>query len=164
MGEIERHDQWTEKEDQYVVRTVIDYIRTGKTQLEAFATSGERIGRTASAVGYRWNTVLRRNNEKAFREARKDRLMLKRNKEKEVVVADDSMVLSDFRNFEQRVRLLISRNKWMERELKELRQENDEVKQQLQDLTDFAAILTKLTDERSKGEPRHERLYPQPSD
>lgn len=54
-----RLNGWTPEEDTLLAETVIKYIRTGKTQLEAFDVIGKRLRRTSSAVGFRWNGFVR---------------------------------------------------------------------------------------------------------
>lgn len=68
-----RQDSWTEDEDQLLAQTVLDYIRKGKTQLEAFKDVGERLSRTGAACGFRWNATIRKLYEKEIEEAKQQR-------------------------------------------------------------------------------------------
>lgn len=69
---MSRIDEWTHEQDAILAETVITYVRTGRTQLEAFATAGESLNRTSGACGFRWNSVVRNNYKKHLMEARKE--------------------------------------------------------------------------------------------
>ena len=56
---------------------VLDNVAEGKTQLSAFYRAGKELGRTAEACGYRWNSILRKQHQKEFTEARKAYLKVK---------------------------------------------------------------------------------------
>lgn len=148
MGEVERTDGWTEREDRITTKIVLDFIRTGRTQLEAFDLAGDQIGRTQGAVGYRWNAVLRKENIDKVKIAKRERLALKRNKHP----ATTSTLLSDLGAMETRLRSLISSQKWTEQEIRRLKAENQELKQQLIYLEDFARILNRMNEIHAKGE------------
>ncbi|WP_336775324.1 hypothetical protein [Paenibacillus sp. MMO-58] len=72
-----RKDIWTPDEDQTLASIVLSYIRDGKTQLNAFKTVGENIGRTAAACGFRWNGDVRKRFEESINEAKRERLKKK---------------------------------------------------------------------------------------
>lgn len=55
-----RSDAWTENEDNLLAQTVLQHIREGDTQLNAFEIVGEKLNRTAAACGFRWNSNLRK--------------------------------------------------------------------------------------------------------
>jgi prespore-specific regulator len=71
-----REDAWTREQDNLLADVVIDYIRNGKKQIDAFEVVGDELFRTAAACGYRWNAMLRHKYTTAIREAKKDRLIL----------------------------------------------------------------------------------------
>ncbi|MDF2963448.1 MAG: precorrin-3B C17-methyltransferase, partial [Paenibacillus sp.] len=56
------------------------HIREGSTQLSAFEEVGEKIGRTAAACGFRWNSYVRKKYEAAIQIAKSQRQ--KRNQQK----------------------------------------------------------------------------------
>lgn len=70
MSVVVRDNSWTDDEDVVVAETVLRYIREGNTQLQAFADAGEKLGRTASACGFRWNSFLRANYQSAIQTAK----------------------------------------------------------------------------------------------
>jgi prespore-specific regulator len=69
----QRIDTWTEQENQLLVNTLLNYVRDGKTQLQAFEDVGEKIDRSACACGFRWNKYLRQNYTQALKHARRIR-------------------------------------------------------------------------------------------
>ncbi|MBE3563530.1 MAG: RsfA family transcriptional regulator [Hydrogenibacillus schlegelii] len=58
-----RQDAWREDEDLLLAETVLRHIREGSTQLRAFEEVAEKLGRTAAACGFRWNSVVRKHYE-----------------------------------------------------------------------------------------------------
>ncbi|MGD6876153.1 hypothetical protein [Bacillus infantis] len=57
-----RADAWSKEEDTILADTILSYIREGRTQLQAFEDVSRRIGRTASACGFRWNSEIRKQH------------------------------------------------------------------------------------------------------
>lgn len=68
-----RQDAWTEENDLLLAETVLRHVREGSTQLNAFEEVGDKLNRTASACGFRWNAVVRDQYEKALDLAKKQR-------------------------------------------------------------------------------------------
>ena len=78
-----RQDAWTADDDLILAEVTLRHIREGSTQLQAFEEVGERIGRTAAACGFRWNSCVRKNYEAAIQLAkaqRQQRAQLKKKK------------------------------------------------------------------------------------
>ncbi|MFD2672336.1 RsfA family transcriptional regulator [Marinicrinis sediminis] len=75
-----RQDAWTPDDDLILAEVTLRHIREGGTQLAAFEEVGERIGRTAAACGFRWNSCVRKKYEAAIQIAKAQRQ--KRNKQK----------------------------------------------------------------------------------
>lgn len=75
-----RQDAWTPDDDLILAEVTLRQIREGGTQLAAFEEVGERIGRTAAACGFRWNSCVRKKYEAAIQIAKAQRQ--KRNKQK----------------------------------------------------------------------------------
>ena len=76
-----RMDEWTGKDDEILAEIVLKHIREGSTQLKAFDEAADVLERTASAVGFRWNSTLRHSFINAFNHAMKQRRELKKNKQ-----------------------------------------------------------------------------------
>lgn len=68
-----RQDAWTMEEDQLLAETVLQYIKNGNTQLEAFKNVAEKLIRTPAACGFRWNATIRKQYETAIKEAKEVR-------------------------------------------------------------------------------------------
>jgi prespore-specific regulator len=69
----QRVDTWTEQENLLLVNTLLDYVRNGKTQLQAFEDVGDKVDRSAVACGFRWNKYLRPHYTEELRIARRIR-------------------------------------------------------------------------------------------
>lgn len=72
-----RQDGWTEDEDVILANVVLEYIRTGKTQLDAFKDVAKKLSRTPAACGFRWNATVRKRYEDEINEAKKERKTFK---------------------------------------------------------------------------------------
>lgn len=68
-----RQDAWSEEDDLMLAEVTLRHIREGSTQLAAFEEVGERIGRTAAACGFRWNSFVRKKYEAAIQIAKAQR-------------------------------------------------------------------------------------------
>jgi prespore-specific regulator len=68
-----RQDAWSADDDLILAEVTLRHIREGSTQLTAFEEVGERIGRTAAACGFRWNSFVRKNYEAAIQLAKAQR-------------------------------------------------------------------------------------------
>lgn len=61
-----RQDAWSAEDDLILAEVTLRHIREGSTQLTAFEEVGERIGRTAAACGFRWNSCVRKKYDAAI--------------------------------------------------------------------------------------------------
>lgn len=68
-----RQDAWTPDDDLLLAEVTLRYIREGETQLRAFEEVAEKLGRTAAACGFRWNSTVRENYEAAIAMAKAHR-------------------------------------------------------------------------------------------
>lgn len=68
-----RQDAWSEEDDLYLAEVTLKHISEGSTQLVAFEEVGEKIGRTAAACGFRWNSFVRKKFEAAIQIAKSQR-------------------------------------------------------------------------------------------
>lgn len=68
-----RKDNWTNEEDILLANTVLDCIKSGKTQLLAFQEVGDRLNRSPSACGFRWNSFVRKYYKEEINLAKKCR-------------------------------------------------------------------------------------------
>lgn len=130
MMSKKRHDSWTSDEDGLLVETILHYIRSGKTQLEAFKEAAEKLSRTPAACGFRWNSSLRKNYLKEIEAAKESRKQIK--PEKKVEKQN-----KDLFSIEQAISLLkeVKENaaydkdlSILQKELERLREENESLK------------------------------------
>ncbi|SEN63862.1 transcription factor, RsfA family [Amphibacillus marinus] len=70
---VNRQDAWTQEEDQLLAGTVIDYIKSGRTQLESFKEVARKLNRTPAACGFRWNATIRKHHNEAIQTAKQSR-------------------------------------------------------------------------------------------
>ncbi|MEY4480597.1 MAG: hypothetical protein RLZZ267_1275 [Bacillota bacterium] len=68
-----RQDAWTEDDDLILAEVTMRNIREGGTQLNAFEEVATRIGRTAAACGFRWNSCVRKKYEAGIQIAKAQR-------------------------------------------------------------------------------------------
>jgi prespore-specific regulator len=68
-----RQDAWTENDDLLLAEVTLRCICNGSTQLAAFEEVGNKLGRTAAACGFRWNSFLRKQYETAMQLAKEQR-------------------------------------------------------------------------------------------
>ncbi len=73
-----RQDAWTEDDDLVLAEVTLRHIREGGTQLAAFEEVGQRLGRTAAACGFRWNSTVRKRYDAAISIAKGQRQQLKK--------------------------------------------------------------------------------------
>ncbi|MDY0396292.1 RsfA family transcriptional regulator [Virgibacillus halophilus] len=88
-----RQDAWSKEEDAVLTNTVLEYIRIGNTQLEAFKKVASELSRTPAACGFRWNATLRKECAEAIQDAKEDRK--KGNKPREPLSGLPEKVASD---------------------------------------------------------------------
>lgn len=72
-----RQDAWSDDDDLLLAEVTLRHIREGSTQLTAFEEVGQRLGRTAAACGFRWNSLIRKKYESAIQIAKAQRQQLK---------------------------------------------------------------------------------------
>ncbi|HEX7056050.1 MAG TPA: RsfA family transcriptional regulator [Bacilli bacterium] len=87
-----RQDAWTSDDDLILAEVTLRHIREGSTQLKAFEEVGERIGRTAAACGFRWNSCVRKKYDPAIQIAKSQRQKLGRQKKKSGDLQQSAMI------------------------------------------------------------------------
>ncbi|MED2737866.1 hypothetical protein [Bacillus toyonensis] len=55
---------WTDEQDSLLKEVVLEAMRNGTTQLEAFEIVAEQTNRTPGSVGFRWNNTVRKTASK----------------------------------------------------------------------------------------------------
>lgn len=75
-----RQDAWTTEDDFSLAEVTLRHIREGGTQLSAFEEVAEKMGRTAAACGFRWNSYVRKKYVQAIAIAKAQRQKNKLNR------------------------------------------------------------------------------------
>ncbi|PFZ88950.1 RsfA family transcriptional regulator [Bacillus wiedmannii] len=70
---ISRHDSWTNDNDLFLARIVLQNIHSGGTQLAAFKKVAKQLNRTPAACGFRWNSYVRKQYEEEIQQAKRNR-------------------------------------------------------------------------------------------
>lgn len=86
-----RQDAWSPEDDLILAEVTLRHIREGSTQLSAFEEVGERIGRTAAACGFRWNSSVRKKYDAAIQIAKAQRQKRNQVKKQTAAVAGSDM-------------------------------------------------------------------------
>lgn len=156
-----RQDAWTEDDDLVLAEVTLRHIREGGTQLAAFEEVGQRLGRTAAACGFRWNSAVRKRYDAAIAIAKGQRQQLKKlgRLQLQTEFAEETPVLKkapatpppavaegdEEHHLEAAVKILLTQKETVRRlkelehemeekdvELKELREANQKMKKELE--------------------------------
>lgn len=140
-----REDAWTEEEDSLLVNTVLQFIRDGKTQLNAFEQVGEKLNRTSAACGYRWNAELRKQYKEEIEMAKKERNEKKRHSRphslqrsipvQNLSIDDCISFLQSFQETNKDIKLLQNENEHLKNQYQELKNKNKELIKRLETLS-----------------------------
>ncbi len=71
-----RKDAWTADDDLVLAEVVLRHIREGSTQVKAFKEAADKLNRTYTACGFRWNKELRKVYQNAIDIAKSQRKIL----------------------------------------------------------------------------------------
>lgn len=69
IRENTREDAWTEKEDEILLKNALETINGTGTLTNTFRTTADEIGRTVSAVRFRYYNVIKHDNKSALKDA-----------------------------------------------------------------------------------------------
>lgn len=125
-----RQDAWTKDEDVVLADTVLQYIREGKTQLEAFKDVANQLSRTSAACGFRWNATIRKNYQdvvNSAKEERKNRTHITSNglnnklESNQETIETAILLLENMRN-------VYSKDQYSDHTVKKLEEENKQLK------------------------------------
>jgi RsfA family transcription factor len=156
-----RQDAWTKEEDHLLAETVLQYIRNGNTQLEAFKEVAGKLSRTPAACGFRWNATIRKQYDSAIQAAKEERKKVSSEALKELQVnpyPEESVLESAIQLLEK------LKSKESEAEINEqmkvievLQQENEQLHQEIERYKNAWMEMEKLwnwiqQEERSKVE------------
>lgn len=140
--------RWSSQEDDLLKKTVLEFIRTGRTQLAAFAHVGRQIDRTPGACGFRWNAVLRQQDPVSYQEAKKKRVYNKlKEKHSPPVTSLQQAVIglqqleADEQRLQQEVALLQEKLRHCQSKQQQLTEERLSMDQRKQDLAIYQQEL-----------------------
>ncbi|MGP4059707.1 RsfA family transcriptional regulator [Halobacillus litoralis] len=129
-----RQDAWKEEEDVLLAKTVLKYIREGKTQLEAFQEVADKLQRTPAACGFRWNATVRKEYQKEIQEAKNSRKATRTLYTPPPTSDDTPMSLDAAISFlkEMKIKQFEAQGKEnLESKLKQLNEANEKLKEEL---------------------------------
>ncbi len=141
-----RQDAWSAEDDAKLASVVLRHIREGSTQLAAFEESGELLGRTSAACGYRWNACVRKLHLAAIDLAKLERKEHREEKGKGSGPEDDAPVAADgstvtwnavfrfLKQFRHEFGVLQASVRQLEREAEQKRQAGERLRTDKQDL------------------------------
>lgn len=70
MSKDKRRDSWTAGEENYLVKVLLSMTRQGHKVMDAHEVIAKKLGRTASAVNFRWNSELSEQYAQEYKEAK----------------------------------------------------------------------------------------------
>lgn len=160
-----RQDAWTADDDLLLAEVTLRHIREGSTQLAAFEEVGQKLGRTAAACGFRWNSSVRKKYEAAIQIAKAQRQKRKQSAsarvEKPLITDNTTLSSSSFassmeeeitfdtvirflrnqKDSSKRLRQLEKEVQEKDKEIEMLREENERMKKELEHVqTDYREI------------------------
>lgn len=142
-----RHDNWSEEEDVLLVDSILNSVRTGGTQTAAYTGVATRLGRTASACAFRWNSVLRKKysddlslakiqskKTKVVVKPKQSRMSASLKRKSSSGVPTDSDMLTSLSKVSEYVKDAAKRIKALESTVKTFEKENKRLSEQLAEL------------------------------
>lgn len=130
-----RQDGWSKEEDLILVKIVLEYIRTGKTQLDAFKEAAKQLSRTAAACGFRWNATVRKLHEEEINEAKQQRKQFMNKKKDKKVISNEpnvntvDMAISLLEQMKEQIDTQVEHNDGeIEQEMLRIKAENEQLK------------------------------------
>ncbi|TJY41325.1 hypothetical protein E5161_12935 [Cohnella pontilimi] len=67
---MKRKDAWSAEDESLLAQTVLEFVKGGKPQLQAFQSAAKKLNRTSGACSFRWNAVIRAHYESELKEAK----------------------------------------------------------------------------------------------
>ncbi|MFD2922204.1 RsfA family transcriptional regulator [Halobacillus naozhouensis] len=142
-----RKAAWNKDEDLLLADTVLRYVREGNTQLSAFQEVGQRLNRTPSACGFRWNATVRQEYQEKIKEAKQDRegkraVFVATNPAEETLISFDEAI--SFLKEMKKEKYEHQGRKKLEEEIERLQEDNRQLKNQIKKLEDSWIEMDKL--------------------
>ncbi|MBD1370916.1 hypothetical protein IC620_00885 [Hazenella sp. IB182357] len=119
--------RWTDDEDYVLKDKVLRYIRSGKSQLDAFEEVGKQLNRTPGACGFRWNAVLREKYLKAYHEAKKTRVRVQLERDKSQKIKSITEAIHHLKQYELERHTLITNIEDLSKKIEDVEQERQQL-------------------------------------
>lgn len=84
MSKDKRRDSWTAGEENYLVKVLLSMTRQGHKVMDAHEVIGKKLGRTASAVSFRWNSELSQQYAQEYKDAKATGIKTRAIREKKI--------------------------------------------------------------------------------
>lgn len=143
-----RQDAWTKEEDDLLAETVLQYIKNGNTQLEAFKEVAGKLARTPAACGFRWNATIRKQYESAIQYAKEERKKVSSQALRALQASNDpekNAIESAIQLLEQfRSKVPEEINEEQEKMIEQLKEENQKLIKQVERYKNAWAEMEKL--------------------
>ncbi|MFC7320343.1 RsfA family transcriptional regulator [Halobacillus campisalis] len=141
-----RQDAWKIDEDELLAHTVLQYIKEGHTQLEAFQEVARQLNRTPAACGFRWNATVRKNYQNDIREAKQERTSYRNTVNTAALQKNSSISLDDAILFLKEMKQHSQHDQEeLQSKLYQLSEENVRLKNQIKQWEDAWSEIDKLT-------------------
>ncbi|MNH75607.1 Prespore-specific transcriptional regulator RsfA [compost metagenome] len=154
---MDRKDTWTSEDDGLLAITVLDCLRNGQTQLEAFKIVAEGLKRTEAACGFRWNSTVRKQYGDQIKEAKaigrknKPKVASVEIKKNEAITIGSVEEPAQPNSFDQLFDTVIEGMKEIKSRYNDLLKENEKLRDKLiqyntNDLQDLLMLMRKAVD------------------
>lgn len=140
-----RQDTWNEAEDEYLKDVTLQFIKLGKTQLEAFKKVAKDLNRTAAACGFRWNATIRKYYEKEILEAKQQKQLSSMGK----LDLNHNPQMNEVISLLQQLKPQMSNVNVLQQEMNvmQLHEENQQLKEELISYKNLFKKMTNLLDD-----------------
>ncbi|MEI3597022.1 MULTISPECIES: RsfA family transcriptional regulator [unclassified Oceanobacillus] len=144
-----RQDAWTKEEDVLLAETVLQYIKNGNTQLEAFKEVAAKLARTPAACGFRWNATIRKQYDSAIRKAKEERKKVSSQALRALQANEGALEMNAIESAIQLLEQLKSKGSEAENNeqvqlIERLKQENEQLNQQIERYKNAWSEMEKL--------------------
>jgi prespore-specific regulator len=153
-----RQDAWTPDDDLILAEVTLRHIREGGTQLSAFEEVGEKIGRTAAACGFRWNSAVRKKYEAAIGIAKAQRQKRKQQQRKNGNVTLEPQVMTADTGTSLKLEVSSEEALSMEAVIRFLKQFKSNQYDASKQLSRIEAELTEIKSENARLKKENEEL------
>lgn len=160
MARTKRTDSWTLENDTLLAEIVLEHIRNGSTQIQAFEAAAERLQRSTSACGFRWNAEVRKQYSDGIKQAKIQQKTRKssRSRNREFVSASDKQKQTEiFVTVSQDNDYVKSENEYAENYLDQIIKLAQNQKHQMANITKQNRLLNEQLNDKVREVERLQR-------